>query len=66
MNDERPYDVFFHVTPVSAISQIRFSGQAIVSYIGIGKGIMNTSKKISSKNVFKICIFNLTLHLLST
>ena len=38
VNDEKPYDVFFHVTRVSDIRQIRFTGQAIVSYVGIGKG----------------------------
>ena len=40
VNDEKPYDVFFHVTRVSDISQIRVTGQAIVSYVGIGKGII--------------------------
>ena len=39
VNDEKPYDVFFHVTRISEISQIRFTGQAIISYVGIGKGI---------------------------
>ena len=43
VNDEKPYDVFFHVTRVAEVSQIRFTGQAIVSYIGIGKGTTITS-----------------------
>ena len=38
VNDEAPYDVFFHVSRISDIREIRVTGQAIVSYAGIGKG----------------------------